>query len=224
MQHISEHLNVSNFSVAREEKKTQTVLDPLSVRLVDYIFAKFMLLCKGFDAKYQNDTSRLNAEKTQWSATFSREKITTLEQIKSGLLKLEKHVYPNPPQLGEFLSWCIPTADDLNLPNIEFAYDEACRNAHPSATKVWTHEVVKHAAKATGSYLLSNSPRSKSFPVFQRNYEIACRKFIKGESISDIPKGIADHRKSREGVLPEFQACNSYESAMESIKQKLRMK
>lgn len=223
MKHISEIVKTESLSVKREETEENSALNPHVVAVVNKVFSVFYTICRGFEKQY-HDPKRLNMEKTLWYKGFTKLGLDSLAKVKLGLEKCNIESPINTPTLKQFVEWCTPTAEDLNLPSLDFAYDEACKNAHPSANKLWTHEVVKHAAKATGSYLLSNSPRSKSFPVFQRNYEIACRKFIKGESISDIPKGIADHRKSREGVLPEFQACNSYESAMESIKQKLRMK
>lgn len=121
MKHVSDLLNVVKTSPESEPKQLHHNLNPLSIKLVEYVFAKFYILCRGADSLF-SDPKRLLAEKTQWQATFTRSNYTTTNQICKALLQLEKHTFPNPPQLGEFLKWNESTPEDLGLITKEKAY------------------------------------------------------------------------------------------------------
>lgn len=90
--------------VASAKLETSNLINPNSEKLVNAIFAKMGLLLRGFNSYYA-DRARLSAEKTQWALALSKREITHYTQILAGLKRLEEYTYPNPPQLGEFLSW-----------------------------------------------------------------------------------------------------------------------
>ncbi len=174
-------------------------INSLSCSIVDKIFAMFFALCRGFDKLYA-EKSRLQAEKQIWFIYFTQHGITTLKQVEFGINKLQASTYNLPPSLGQFISWCTPTNEELGLPDTDQAYKEACLNSHFGVKeKNWTHKLVRHAWKLTGAYFLSTSARSVSFPVFERNYEIAIREWRQGKQIDEIeiPLAITEKKEKK---------------------------
>lgn len=173
--------------------RVQTVSEPLSpaiAELVNQLFTFFYSICRGFDKQY-HDPKRLNMEKTQWMKAFQDEKILSREQIEHAIKRTRRESPIYTPTIGQFLDWCTPSNDALGIPSLDCAYGEACKNSHPSSDKVWSHKLVQHAWRLTGSYMLSTSARSVSYPVFQRNYEIAVRDWKAGKAIEEINPPLA---------------------------------
>ena len=170
---------------AESEHSEEQPLNPVIVELVNRLFGFFYSICRGFEKQY-HDPKRLNMEKTQWILAFQDEGFKSKADIENGIKRTRRESPINTPTIGQFIDWCIPTNEAMAVPSLDSAYAEACKNSHPASDKVWTHKLVAHAWKLTGSYLLSNSPRSSSFPVFQRNYEISIREWRAGKPIAEI--------------------------------------
>ncbi len=190
MDSIRDLMNAAQGKIAQENKKPDEPLNPAIVELVNQLFTFFYSICRGFEKQYQ-DPKRLNMEKTQWMRAFHDEKILSRDQVEHGIKRTRRESPINTPTIGQFLDWCTPSNEALGVPTVDRAYDEACKNSHPTAEKVWSHKLVAHAAKLTGSYLLSTSARSVSYPVFQRNYEISIRDWRAGKPIDEIKPPIA---------------------------------
>jgi hypothetical protein len=228
MKHIGELIKVGNMSVAREEKQTYTTIDPLSAKLVEYVFAKFYMLCRGTDVLYA-DPKRLLAEKTQWQSTFTREGYSSVDHIRKALLKLERHRYPNPPQLGEFLAWNESTPDDLGLLTKEQAFNRSAEYMRDGDLKDLSAEqnmLLGLAVKESDRYFLRNNAATKTQPVFYRNYEIILRNFLAGK-IEPVPKGIEDKHeetqelKKQDDIKKDFDHLVGYEQCMPEIRKML---
>ena len=231
MKHIRDALNGNNISESPEEAKVQSILDPLSVKLVEYVFAKFYLLCRGADALF-SDVKRLHAEKTQWQSCFSREGYTSIEHIRKGLLRLERHKYPNPPQLGEFLSWNMASGEDYEFLSKEQAYKRAyqiMRDGDVTGLSVEQVLIIRHTIRESDSHFLKNNSMTKTQPVFYRNYEISVRDFILGK-LKDIPKGIEDKTEETIEIAKQceikkdFAHLTSYQAAKAQIERILGVK
>lgn len=230
MKHIGDLINVDNLSIAREEKVERITIDPLSVRLVEYVFAKFFLVCRGCDELYA-DTKRLKAEKSLWQAAFSRRNYTIIDHIRKALLKFEKYNYRNPPQLGEFLRWNESSPDDLGLMSKEQAYNKAfvmMRDGDPQDLSADQIMLIRKAIQESDSHFLKNNSQFKTQPVFYRNYEILVRDFLAGK-IQPVLKGIEDKQdetqelKKQQDASQGFEDLNSYEKAMPEIRKILGM-
>lgn len=92
-----------------------------------------------------------------------------------------------PPALPEFKAMCVPGPEQVGAPAVDDAYREACRNAHPAASRRWSHVVVFHAAIETGLPLLLVGGADRSRTRFEREYSRAIKRFIDGESLHAIP-------------------------------------
>ena len=226
MEHISNLINTASLTVKREEDKYDTTLDPHVTEVVSKIFVFFYAICRGFDKQYQ-DPKRLNVEKTQWIRAFMDIGFNTLEKVQRGIKKCRLESPINTPTIGQFVKWCIPSAEELGIPNVEYAYDEACRNSNPSnPEKKWTHQAVYHAWTMCNSYDLSHLPKKNTFPIFERNYDITVKMIIRGEPLKAIPIAITHDKESESKInlAKGFEKCNNRIAAMEAMGEMLGKK
>lgn len=226
MEYISNLINTASLSVNREERKYDATLDPHVTEVVSKLFVFFYGICRGFDKQYK-DPKRLNIEKTQWIMAFMDMGLNTLGKIQLGVKKCRLESPINTPTLGQFLKWCIPTPEELGIPDIQEAYAEACKNSSPYISdKVWSHEAVHHAWSLCNSYDLSNLPKKNTFPIFERNYDITLKMIMQGEPLKSIPIALIHDKEAslQKKVAKGFEHCNSYEKAKAEIEKILGRK
>lgn len=221
MKHVADLMNVDNLSLTREEKQVSTTLNPMSVKLVEYVFAKFYMLCRGTDALYM-DHKRLLAEKTQWQSNFTREGYTCIDHIRKALLKLERHRFPNPPQLGEFLAWNESSPDDLGLLTNEQAFNRSAEFMREGKLKDLSDDqnmLLELAVNESNRFFMRTNTITKVQPVFYRNYEIIMRNFLEGK-IKPVLKGIEDNRYETaiKKQTMAYEQFNSYEKAVAELR------
>ncbi|NYZ69354.1 hypothetical protein H0A36_25375 [Endozoicomonas sp. SM1973] len=143
--------------------------------------------------------------KVEWTKGFAENNITQIEQLKAGLRKVRKDPSPYFPSCGQFIGWCKPDPEDFGLPMSHTAYYEACKNAQVPSRAQWTHNAVFAAGQATGWYELRRRPEQEIYPVFKRNYEVACRKVVSGEELV-IHKALPGRRKTVAEKHEEYKA------------------
>lgn len=88
-------------------------LNILSTKLVDIVFGKMLLNCRGFNKHYEQ-RELLNAEKTLWYRHFTQKNLTSEFQIQRGIDELEANPPYMPPPLGDFLKWCKDPRSDFD--------------------------------------------------------------------------------------------------------------
>lgn len=215
MNHISNLLNTTKINHDYEQSIPE--LDPITIQIVDEIFIELQGLIPAY-AYTWSSVPVVNACKMAWIRAFMYANLTDLNMINHGLNELSIKKSTFMPSPGEFIELCKPSPESLGIPNLEKAYDEACKNSHFSKTeKQWSHKAVFHAWKETGSYALSHFPRSQSFPMFKRNYEITINHITNGQHLTEIPLGINNHASS--STTPSFA-----ESELTKMKKILGMK
>lgn len=121
-------------------------------------------------------------------------------QIEHGLRRLRAEPSDFVPSPGKFVEWCRPTPESLGLPPAERAYQEACRNAHPSARgdARWSHPVIYHAAIDVGLDVLMQLSGVDTWKLFDRSYSVMVRRAMDGQALGDgVPLGLGhDSQKS----------------------------
>jgi len=190
MKHIGDVIDVGLIKEIKAEKPAASV-NYLSSNLVDWIFVVQAMACKGFD-EYYADREKLAAVKAYWYSEFTREGIVQKKQVQLGVNKFAWYKYPKPPQLGEFLEWCKPAAEDAGLLSPDKAYTrslEILRGITPSDLSAIQIDLIKHAIQESDSYFLKTNSRDKTEPLFKRNYVITIRNHIEGD-LKPIPKAI----------------------------------
>jgi hypothetical protein len=161
-------------------------IDNGTSRVVDELFIALQAIFPAFKQAWPTQ-SELDEAKYHWTCAFLDSGLNDLSKIALGIKKCRMLNMAFVPNCGQFIAMCERNSDDLGLPSIHSAYKEACENSHPSAKdKKWTHAVVHHAWKECGSYNLSNWSQYQSRPLFERNYEIACRMFAEGMPLHKI--------------------------------------
>lgn len=224
--------NVKNLAVGKLERDVRQNINSEVMKLVDCVFAKFFIICRGAHLFF-NDPKKLLTEKGIWFNAFERRGYKTMHDIRFALIKLDEHQYPSPPQIGEFLKWNEPPADDMGLLTADQAFNRSAEHIRDGKLQDLSDDqnmLIERTVKYSDRYFLRNNPESKTRPVFNRNYEIALKQFRNGEC-TDIPKAITDDRsgtlefkKQQNFVLDEFKHLDSYEKAMPAIKRMLGMK
>ena len=112
----------------------------------------------------------------------------TPEQLGTGLAVCVRRADPWPPTLPEFLVLCTPTAADFGLPAPDVAYHEA---AMADRDHRWSHPAVHVAAQAVGFFKLRTLSEAKSWPLFERAYEIVVRRVLTGEQFAaPVPQAL----------------------------------
>jgi hypothetical protein len=106
--------------------------------------------------------------------------------------------------LGEFIKLCTVTAEDLNLPNVTRAFQQAATASTPKINQVYTHPIVYLAGVATGWFDISQGGK-EVFERYKYNYEVLVGRLIRGEEL-DMPVPVALPAKKHE-VSSDFTAA-----------------
>jgi len=225
-------VTLSYIERARETKSDHLQLDPLCAQLVDKLFVKMALICRGFDAFYA-DRNRLNAEKTQWTIAFAKLGLRNQSQIQLALDRLELYRFPNPPQLGEFLEWRNANPKDIGFPSAVDAHSiSILMNAQFSEYK---HEdervdsIIRHVIGQIGSFVYRAMSVAESKKTFQTYYDICIRDFMNG-NLKEVNKMMAhksdlpDEKKKQADVVLEPYKGMSRNEALETMKKLLQAK
>ncbi len=183
----------ANIDMKKEFKDARVQDGSIDARTAKIIDRLFLRLCGIFPAFRQAWPSQeeYNSAKYEWTTAFVSAKLSDVNKIKFGLDKFKGLKNPFVPTPGQFIAMCNPSPGEMGMPSMHMAYKEACENSHPSVkNKEWSHPTVHHAWKECGSYNLSNWAQVQSRPLFERNYEIACRLFSNGEKLHKIDLAI----------------------------------
>lgn len=196
--------------------------------VVNALFERLIAINPAFKQAWPTDAS-LQATKKEWIIAFMEVGIDSISRLKKGLAKCRLSTSPFIPSIGEFISWCNVTPDDVGAPDVETAYRQACKNSQFYETeKVWSHEAVRYAFNHVGSYNLSNKTRQQTYPAFVDAYQDACELFSKGMLKASLPPPgeeirpeMGKHTKgkykfAREGVLEQYEHIASKGDAMKA--------
>lgn len=167
-------------AISRTLTGKRPTIDHDSKVLINMIFARFHhIYTHRFESAYGDETT-LNMAKREWAMTLVG---TTTEQIEFALERCKRE-YAWPPTIAEFLKLLEPNPEDLGLPSIEFAYQEACLHAHDPLAHHWSHACVQLAARETGYFRLRNDAERATKPIFKATYERLCKRLLAGEEFS----------------------------------------
>ncbi|MFD2405476.1 replication protein P [Azorhizophilus paspali] len=166
-------------------------IDKGTATVVNALFSELQSIFPAWRQAWPNDKALESAKKT-WIKGFMAAGINRIEQIKFGVERCRQSGADFAPSVGKFVAWCQPTPEMLGLPCADRAYREACANAHPAASRDWSHPAVHHAACETGFYELSSLPEERSRKLFERNYAATVSMVLAGEPLREIPKALPE--------------------------------
>lgn len=212
VEHIKNLVDLNKF---KENQKEKSSIDEKTRELIKFLFKELKDIFYEAPNRWKTQEDFLNA-KRQWFTAFIENNINTIEQLTHGLKQCRARNSNFIPIVGQFISWCKPTADDLGLLHPFLAYGAAIKLNSPygtpdTMTKI-QEMIIRHAIGNTGSYELKTLPESKSRPIFERNYDIAIKQYLAGE-LKEIPKAIVDQhvddieQRKRDKVTMETYKC-----------------
>ena len=193
---------------------------------INWFFGELKIICPAYKIAWA-DQETYNKAKRSWLRGFKLSNMTQKEFIQIGLdkllLKLDK-VPSNAryiPHFGEFIGLCHPSAEDYNLKSTEMAFQEASQHVYGNEQIKFSHITIKHARDLTGYFLLTNQPRSISFPIFEKNYAESIKQFLEGKNLAQLELRSDFNEKEPEGI-EKFKHIKNNKSAMEKMKEMLK--
>lgn len=196
MKHISNVVDMNNLrsqslsaGVMQSIQKPLGEVDNQTAQVVERIFIQLQAIFPAWKQAWPDDTA-LAAARRSWTRGLMDAGINTVEQVRFGVEQCRRSGKEFAPSIGQFIQWCQPTPEMLGIPNVDTAYHEACRNAHPAAEQKWSHPAVYHAACQAGLYELAHLPERESRYVFERAYLVTVRAIMAGKELPEIPKAL----------------------------------
>lgn len=180
-----------NHVAVAEPVTAPRAIDQGTASVVNKLFVELQSIFPAWKQAWPT-TEALDAAKKSWIKGFMAAGINSLDQIRFGIQQCRKSGGDFAPSVGRFIRWCEPTPEMMGLPDAAKAYREACANAHPAATRNWSHPAVEHAACETGFYELTSLPEERSRKLFDRNYAITVRMVMTGQPLKKIVEGLPD--------------------------------
>ncbi len=165
-------------------------------RWIDQVFVKMQAAYGGVWASRLPTPEMTEAGKSEWAKALS---VFTRDQILRGFERcFERHSMP--PTLPEFMECCKPDPAEFGLPDVEFAYREACRAAHAPGAAKWSHGVVYHAGREVGWFDMHQSANGAE-RRFAKVYQGLCQRAMAGEQF-ELPRcdgrSLTQHRNGQE--------------------------
>jgi len=174
-------------------------VDQRTAEIVNTVFEKLQGIFPAWRQAWADDKALFNA-KREWIAGFVQGGINSDEQLAFGFQQARKSSSPFLPNVGQFVAWCKPTAEQMGLPHEADAWIQALEGKY-------SHDAVRIAAEATSTFDLRTA-RADDKPLrqrFERNYAIVMRRAQTGQPLEGrIAKGIGnDSMRPREQVQLE---------------------
>lgn len=174
-------------------------VDQNTAEIVNTVFAKLQGVFPAFRQAWPDDDA-LDSAKREWIAGFIQGGINSQEQLAYGFREARKSKSPFLPNVGQFVAWCTPNAEQLGLPHEGDAWIEALMGTY-------SHKAVRIAAEATSTFDLKSARQDDKAlrQRFERNYAIVVRRAQTGQPLEGrIAKGLShDSMRPREQVQLE---------------------
>lgn len=146
-------------------------------------FRKLKICCPSW--RSQLKTNKEHAMfKQQWITAFAENGVDDPRKLEIGLAVARRETSSWLPSSGQFIAWCMPTAESLGLPNVREAYREA---AFHQPQQAWSCSLVYFSQLAI-QYELKTLSEARSYKIFERMYEVVLQRILDGEELSAPPK------------------------------------
>lgn len=190
--------------------------DSITIEVVNQLFEDLFGICKGWKAAVGDDED-IGRCKRQWLLAFKENNITSIEQLRKGLVGMRSRELPFLPSPGEFLALCKTTPEDIGAPPLDQAYQEACEKSHPCyGVKTWSHEAVKMAYLKSDPFTLRTQPASTTKPIFKKNYIECCEDLAEGKALNRL-----EEHKARTFTQVEMHWITLYQYYTEGFKREI---
>jgi hypothetical protein len=202
----------------------QVSSDHQTMEIVDMLFDELMSIFPAH--KYAFDSQDIfDLAKKNWFMAMKAANINSIKSIKIGLAQARKSVNPFFPSCGQFVSWCNPSHEMLDMPSKEDAFiisNKLNRQfSEPLAIEPEVETVIKNCLTSIGRMEYRVMRVEDARKVFYYTYEVALKKYASGE-IQPIPKAIPE--KTQETPEDRKRAMDARNAAMSYLKSSLGIK
>jgi len=160
-----------------------------AVALVNGLFAELQVIFPAWRLAFPTQAALDNAKIT-WTLALFENGIHHGAQIKAGLRKARASGSPHMPSVGQFMTWCRPSAEDLGLPSVGQAFSMIGLMRYQD-TRQSVPEVVQAAFNQIKHWDLTHLTEKELFPIFKSHYQKLIEKVSRGEDISSLcPKAL----------------------------------
>ncbi|AUL97467.1 replication protein P [Vibrio vulnificus] len=162
---------------------------PSAVALVNGLFAELQVIFPAWRLAFPTQAALDNAKRT-WTLALFEHGIHHGAQIKAGLRKARASGSPHMPSVGQFMTWCRPSAEDLGLPSVEQAFSMIGLMRYQD-TRQSVPDAVQAAFNQIQHWDLTHLTEKELFPIFKSHYQKLIEKVSRGEDISSLcPKAL----------------------------------
>jgi hypothetical protein len=199
--------NIRYPSDQNHKPAVKQVVPEQALLIINQLFLDLKAIFPAWKAAFPSTLIEQCAKK-EWIKAFIENGIGQTEQLKLGVKKARNYSQPFFPSCGQFIAWCKPDLEDYGLWPVDVALKMVV-DGHKRQ-----HEVLYLAAKSTGMSNLRKMSHKALLPLFARNYDIACARFISGEDLGTvIPLALP------EKVLVPVPATAQFKAMRDKIKQ-----
>lgn len=204
--------------VSQEQKP---VVNEGAALVVNAVLKELKVCCPAWRQAWPNDGDTEAFRKSLLKA-FVNAGVTKVEQLRFMISWLRERDSPYLPSMGEIVSRCKPSAENLGLPDVKTAYRQAAHLAHPCAgddVRARANPAVWHATTEL-FWELGNLSEKESFPLFERVYEQTVKAFAAGQPLREVPKALPPPKLTEADKERSLEAGRA---AMAEIRRKLGM-
>lgn len=168
---------------------------------ITQIFAEFELIYHNQYTKAFPTFEKLNYAKKLWYTHLCLYPGDQIVRAAKEAIRQSEYL----PTIRGITKYLENDTDSFGLPEVHSAYLEACNAPSPKAEYPWRHLAVYHAGKNTGWFSLASQPESKTFPVFQQQYQKLCTRVRQGfeleaPAIEKLPDSIGTSLTKEEKI------------------------
>ncbi|WP_158138680.1 replication protein P [Vibrio metschnikovii] len=201
------------------EQEPATSVPTSAVVLVNNLFAELQVIFPAWRLAFPTQAALDNAKRT-WTLALFENGIHHGAQIKAGLRKARSSGSPHMPSVGQFMSWCRPSAEDLGLPSIERAFAMIGMMRYPDMRQR-IPDVVQAAFNQIQHWDLTHLTEKDLFPIFKSHYQKLIEKVSRGEDISSLcPRALPADKVTKTQGEKDQERLNGL-STIQSLRQNL---
>lgn len=174
-----------------------------TARIVNTLFDELKSIFPAWKQAWPNDAAENRAKRT-WVKGFMRSGINTIDQLRYGIEACRALETDFAPSVGKFVKLCVPTAEDLGMPDEEAAWREVVRNCANPGHHAWSHQAVRLAGSSVGWFNLrcSSIPEETLRKRFNHGYYQLRRRLSMGLPLEKPREGIEDQSEGKQ-LTPE---------------------
>jgi|GEM_PF-2293344 len=232
MKDIRGLVNPSSLDKAMEQSpentlKNKKVITEQTIEFVNRVMKTILANSPAWTMSLKGSES-IDDYRQQLVKAFIENDIFQMAQVELGLKRIRKEPTNFLPSVGQFISWCSPSPEAIGCPDVNDAYQEACRYRY--SRKTISHPCVAYALAKITMFELSNKVESETKPRFEKLYQEGVELFYFGDSLKEytarFKKEVNDDLDKLSDLRndPEYQKRNmeTAKSHIQSIKKKLK--